>query len=298
MKICFLTQTASDISPFYKEYFKHLDLFFITFKKFNPSAVGFYPNSTWSDGRNRLWDFVKDKYDYYIFIDDDLEFFLFDSPVNSVPIAAYAWYRLMGKSFLNFFKSVAAISFVERLIYYLDRYKPEVASVINLSCDVTTDLATALMRKNSFVKRLGHFDAQFTIFSQYAASKMLPYDSSISGWWSAQIPIYLYAHHVFRTKAIAIGELGVKNTNVQANYRPNYDGIADCKLMLAEISKATGKDFTTLAGGSKGEAVDMRYGADAILRCIPVANAREDYAANYANSLLGLENLCHLALLP
>ena len=30
MKICFLTQTASDISDYYKAFFKGYDLFFVT----------------------------------------------------------------------------------------------------------------------------------------------------------------------------------------------------------------------------------------------------------------------------
>lgn len=63
MKICFLTQTATDISDYYKEFFRDKNLFFVTFKTPNNNAVAFMPKSTWSDGRNRIWEEVKDKFD-------------------------------------------------------------------------------------------------------------------------------------------------------------------------------------------------------------------------------------------
>lgn len=300
MKICYLTQTATDISDFYKEFFKGQDLFFVTFKKPNPNAVAFLPNSTWSDGRNALWEAVRGKYDYYVFLDDDLQFFKFNTPLPSSPLASYAYWKLSGKPFTEAYTPASASYFIERIKYYLTRYKPEVAAFSPVGTDFTAQATTKAMRRvgGSFVKRLAYFDAQATIFSEYGASRLLPYDTKVSGWWSSQIPIYLYAFHVFGSKAITLAELGVDNLNVQANYRPGYDGVKDCKTMLSAISDVTGHNFLASAGGSPTEAVDPKYGAEVVIENMVSEHDKEDYAANYSGSLLGLERLLHPGIKP
>lgn len=300
MKICYLTQTATDISDFYKEFFKGQDLFFVTFKKPNPNAVAFLPNSTWSDGRNALWEAVRGKYDYYVFIDDDLQFFKFNTPLPSSPLASYAYWKLSGKPFTEAYRLTEPAYFFERLNYYLERYKPEVAALSPIGADRSAEASTKAMRRigGSFVKRLGYFDAQCTVLSSYGAAKILPYDTKISGWWSAQIPVYLYAFHVFASKAITLVELGVDNMNVQANYRPGYDGVKDTKKMLAAISDVTGHNYLALAGGTPAEAVDPKYGLETIIENMVSEHDKEDYAANYSATLLGLERLLHPGIKP
>jgi hypothetical protein len=295
MKVCFLTQTATDISPFYKEFFKGHDLFFITFKTPNPNAIGFFPKSTWSDGRNALWEKVKDKYDYYVFLDDDISFFSLEPVVMASALASSAWLTMRRKSLREAYEPATSSRFIGQLLHYLKEYKPEVAAVMDKGGDAFGDLALRAMRKNSFVMRLGYFDAQFTVFSNYAATKLLPYDTKVSGWWSSQIPIYLYAYHVFGARAITLTELAVQNTNPNGAYRPGYDGYQDCTQMLSEISQATGKDYSQLAGGTTAQPVDPRYGAELMQQQIPKPSDTEDY---YNRSLAGLEKILHPHLKP
>lgn len=289
MRICILTQTATDISDAYKAFFRGHDLFFVTFKKPNDKAVAFMPGSTWSDGRNRLWEETKDKYDYYVFIDDDLQFL--KPKVTFSPLATYLshkfWYR---GGFQDSYEPATPEYFFSHLEAHLSKYQPEVLSAVCLGHFVT-QLDTEALRKNSYVRRLGYFDAQFTVLSNYAASKILPYDTKFSGWWSSQIPMYLYSYHVFRNKALSVSDIAIVNSLVQAGYVPNYNGFEDCKNMLAAISEATGKDFNQTF--RKESAVDNFYGREEIRARIPLPGDKEDYRANYAESLQGLESMLH-----
>lgn len=73
----YLVQGESDLI---KNYF-HLtgrdnaDVIFLTYDKEIKNAI-YYPNSTWSEGRNKLLEEARKKgdYQYYIFCDDDIEF--------------------------------------------------------------------------------------------------------------------------------------------------------------------------------------------------------------------------------
>jgi hypothetical protein len=292
MKICILTQTAVDISDYYKDFFRGRDIFFVTFKQENPNALAFMPRSTWSDGRNKLWEEVKGKYDYYIFIDDDLLFF--KPKISFSPLATYLSHKALYRGHLReSYELASSAYFLKRLEKHLSYYKPEVLSALCFAHTVTR-LDMVMMRKNSFARRLGWFDAQFTVLSNYAASKLLPYDTKISGWWSSQIPIYLYAYQVFGTKAIAVSDLAVINSVDNGAYVPNYNGYQDCQSMLAAISEATGKDFTSQFRPET--VVDTFYGEKSILAHVPKPTDKEDYAANFQRSLKGLEVLLHPSL--
>jgi hypothetical protein len=289
MKICFLTQTATDISKEYKRFFQGENLFFVTFKQPNEQALAYVPKSTWSDGRNKLWEEVRGKYDYYVFIDDDLQFL--KPRVASYPQITYLFAKLLGpKNFARAFKQASPDYFFSRLKYYLDTFRPEILSVLELG-STGNHLDKEVLKQNSYVRRIGWFDAQFTVFSEYAASKLLPYDTKISGWWSSQVPIYLYAYHVFRSKAISVSDIAVRNAYHVGAYVPEYNGREDVKTMLAGISEATGRDFNSHYRDDS--VVDIRYGEADILTNLPKPSDTENYALNYKVSLAGLEKMLH-----
>lgn len=246
-KICILTQTASDIRPYYREFFADLDLFFVTFKQKHPDAVDFIPGSTWSDGRNRLWEHVRGRYDYYIFIDDDLEFLCIPTrlpiTITRVLQAKVNWQKklrlrgLVERILCPFqYQKADPVRFRKLLFEKLNRYRPHVASVA-LTADDTPflPLDQYTLYWNRRVRPQGWFDAQVTIFSELGASLLLPYDTQISGWWSSQIPIYVLAHLAFKDRAINIVDLASRNANHEI-YRPGYDGYKDCLEMSAWLS--------------------------------------------------------------
>jgi hypothetical protein len=261
----------------------------LTFKNPSKDALAFLPGSTWSDGRNKLWQELRDKYDYYVFIDDDLQFL--KPKVAFSPLATYASHKFLYRGHLREAYELATPEyFFKRLESHLATFRPEILSALGLADSVSL-LDMAAMRNNSYVRRLGFFDAQFTVFSKYAASKLLPYDTKISGWWSSQIPIFLYAHQVFASKALAISDIAVINTVASGGYVPNYSGLQDCQTMLSAITAATGKDYNHVYRSDT--AVNNFYGKQAILKKIPTPDSTEDYAVNYSASLKGLENLLH-----
>ncbi|RYE16777.1 MAG: hypothetical protein EOP45_16870, partial [Sphingobacteriaceae bacterium] len=180
--------------------------------------------------------------------------------------------------------------FLAKLEQHLATYRPEVLSTQSFF-NSSTDLDKAAMKKNSFVRRLGWFDAQFTVLSNYAASKLLPYDTKLSGWWSSQVPIYLYAFNVFQSKAISVSDIATINTFHIGQYIPEYNGNKDVENMLAKLSAAIGKSLDSQ--NSSKNAYDSCYGSDEILARIPQPSDVEDYATNFANTLEGIETALH-----
>ncbi|OAQ38611.1 hypothetical protein A5893_14460 [Pedobacter psychrophilus] len=286
MKICILTQTAVDLSDFYKTFFKGYDLFFVTFKEKNRKAIDFLPSSTWSDGRNRLWEEVKGKYDYYLFIDDDLEFF--KAKFAIYPYLHLAYQKYIGKETINCYKNCDSSFFFNELNSIIKKNKPEILSVRNLNNLINQSLDRAFLRNGSFFRPLGWFDAQFTLFSNYAAERLLPYDTIVSGWASAQILIYLISFHVFQYKAISLNSIGVNNSFHSGPYVADYKSNLDCKNMIDKICEATGRDFSDLFD-TQSNHVNLFYGKKYIMNANP--NINLNYQKNFMGELNGLESL-------
>lgn len=299
MKICFLTQTADKLPGYYIDFFKGRDLYYLTFRTPSPDALAFLPNSSWAEGRNTLWEKLKDKYDYYVFMDDDLIFFNFNRFFLKLPFLPYMYYRFKKKLFSRCFEEARPNYFFSRLEYYLTHFSPEVLSITDLKVNSYEEINKEFLKRDTFVRRLGYFDPQFSVFSNYAASKVLPYDTSISGWWSSQIPIYLYAYHVFGKKAIDVIDLGVVNFRwAKGNYFPGYDGYNDCKLMLTKISNVTNKDYLNIAGPIGDWPVNNMYGEGQILGGRIRSSDYENYKLNYERTLKGLEEFLHQHIIP
>ncbi len=75
-KYLYIIQSASNLPDIYK-CLKNCDYVLLSFKENTPDTTIFYPGSTWTTGRNRLREHIlniKIKYDYYIFLDNDVVF--------------------------------------------------------------------------------------------------------------------------------------------------------------------------------------------------------------------------------
>jgi FkbM family methyltransferase len=78
-KYLYLIQSASKLPDIYKclKNCVHRDVVLLSYKESTSDTSIFYPGSTWTTGRNRLREYglnLKKKYDYYIFLDDDVSF--------------------------------------------------------------------------------------------------------------------------------------------------------------------------------------------------------------------------------
>ena len=72
----YMLQTKSDI-PELLSFIKNRDYILLSYKENTPNTTIFYPNSTWTSGRNKIREHVlklEKKYDYYIFLDEDIKF--------------------------------------------------------------------------------------------------------------------------------------------------------------------------------------------------------------------------------
>ena len=72
----YIIQCASKIPEIYN-CLKSRDFILLSFKENTSDTTIFYPKSTWTNGRNKLREHIfnmKQKYDYYIFLDEDVVF--------------------------------------------------------------------------------------------------------------------------------------------------------------------------------------------------------------------------------
>lgn len=79
MKICFLETSREGPTKHHLELFQNevCDFFYVTFGKEiknDSKCLAFCPNTKWGETRNKLYELVPKKYDYYAFIDDDIIF--------------------------------------------------------------------------------------------------------------------------------------------------------------------------------------------------------------------------------
>lgn len=72
----YIIQSASKLPDIY-DCLRNQDYILLSFKETTPDTTIFYPGSTWTTGRNKLREHIlnlKKKYDYYIFLDEDVVF--------------------------------------------------------------------------------------------------------------------------------------------------------------------------------------------------------------------------------
>ena len=75
-RFCVLQVTPSEPNQRHFDLFnnkKNSDFYFVTFRKRNPLALKFCPNTVWSETRNTLAELVPKNYDYYLFMDHDMK---------------------------------------------------------------------------------------------------------------------------------------------------------------------------------------------------------------------------------
>jgi hypothetical protein len=75
-KYLYIIQTTSKLPEIY-DCLRSREFILLSFKENTPDTTIFYPKSTWTTGRNKIREYIfnmKQKYDYYIFLDEDVVF--------------------------------------------------------------------------------------------------------------------------------------------------------------------------------------------------------------------------------
>jgi hypothetical protein len=163
-KYCYLFQAREKIPLFDKLRTEESDCFVLYFRNNIENDNEFYfPNSSWSQGRNKLLEFAVSKnidYEYYIFADDDINLQLKNGN---------------GDSF-------------SKLHELLDVYKPAVSFADywwHLKCNDYPHT-----RKNEGIRVPICYDACMNVFHKNAIKVLLPYEDKfdkISWWWSQEL---------------------------------------------------------------------------------------------------------------
>jgi hypothetical protein len=76
MNIIYLIQTSANF-PHFLKCLEDKDHVLLSYKENTKDTTIFFPNSTWTTGRNKIRDYVlslNKTYDYYIFLDEDIKF--------------------------------------------------------------------------------------------------------------------------------------------------------------------------------------------------------------------------------
>jgi len=168
-------QFNNEYSDFYRLNFRYKD---------DPDAC-LYKECSWMDGRNTLYNYVPKIYDYYIFIDDDIEFYEENS--------------------MNVDYNVA-----ERISKLLQLYNPLCGTfLINRVWSYKLDLVKDLINSNSnLVKQIMGNDECCCIMSESFASVLLPIKEPNSIWFRF---FQFISYNLFPEKSMIFHSIKRKN---------------------------------------------------------------------------------------
>ncbi|KAF3981228.1 MAG: hypothetical protein HFP81_07810 [Methylococcales symbiont of Hymedesmia sp. n. MRB-2018] len=186
----------------------------LSYKENTEDTDIFFPNSSWTQGRNKLFEkAINDDYDYYIFLDEDL--------------------TLDAKKILYF----------ERI---LDKYDypiitPNMWDFNDYSASDGT-LSGTRHARNSFtnytmkIQTVDWFDGAFNAFNKNTIKQLLPYIERFDNecWWHSQRLLTIRANYLFKNNIIQINDLEVLNTQNSTYPQNPENSIKICDDYLAD----------------------------------------------------------------
>ena len=190
------------------------------------------PNTTWAQGRNKLYQYVREQnllYDYYVFLDEDLVFAKMD------PTIAYSMKipQMLGRQYHNFFTA--------RHLHGLKRDLTDQAegftnfeAVLELGYPIVVPLdygwlmGGQIVNLNVPLQTVGIFDGNFNAFSRevFFAETILPYTEQYdsTSWWVAQNYLCVKAHRYYSGQIIQNNQYLVLNTQ-HSDYTQNLNDV-------------------------------------------------------------------------
>jgi hypothetical protein len=183
VKFVYLIQSEGDISDEMKSL---NDVFLLSWKTPINDAI-FYPNSTWTEGRNKLYEEVKNlDYDYFIFIDDDI-----------------------------------IVSDFKKFEVLLEKYKP----VIGLP--LFTNWVRFNNKSEGDISTMYSFDACCNAIRKDAFDVLLPYDDreDSESWFYSQLYFVHKARIIYPAQIAHFNDVHMKNP-IHRNY-PNQRNFKD-----------------------------------------------------------------------
>ena len=202
MRIIYLIQAESDQLPYHLS--NETDFLILNWRHGgkDDTNVIHLPNSSWAEGRNRLFQAALDRgrFDYYVFCDDDLEL-LFD---------------------------------LESFHDLLDEFKPA-RGVPHYRANIYGDAS-----ESGIASGFKYVDHCMMAISHEAASRIFPYTTRFdtSCWWLTSEDFCARTHDVFPCQSLRFNQLVVNNLKARPYPRQGYPGLP-CNPSLEVTSPAT-----------------------------------------------------------
>ena len=198
----YLIQVESKI-PKTLEHFKNKDTIILSYKEETEDTDIFYPKSSWTTGRNKLFqEAIKRNYDYYIFLDCDLD--ITENKIN------------------NF----------ENIINNFDYNYPIIAPKMWKYNTVPGNYGIKYDRKgleNKLFKNqtIDWFDGAFNAFHKDSITKLLPYVETYDNqcWHYSQLLLILKSNYLFKNKIIQLNTINIDNNMMHTFYPRNMRNV-------------------------------------------------------------------------
>lgn len=152
IKLCFLEISPKGPLSIHKDIVNSdlVSFYFVTHDKRVANSLGFFKGETWAENRNHLYQLVPKRYDYYCFIDYDVEL-----------------------------KSLSDKSVVEQIFDDLDRFWPAVLVPTNINSETESKNVEANYKSGLFA------NTQIKIYHKSILDYILPLPTKFGGFWDA-----------------------------------------------------------------------------------------------------------------
>ena len=186
-KCLYLIQCASNLPTIYN-CLKNKNTVVLSFKEETEDTTLFFPNSTWTTGRNKLREYalsLKEQYDYYIYLDEDI-----------------------------LFKNISQEEGFREFEHLLDVYKPLIGNP-QMENRGWYNKHGNLM-ENVEAQSVVCFDGIMNAYSRelFFENTILPYDDYFdkTNWWGSQIMAWIKCDYYYKNKVLLFPQLKIRNT--------------------------------------------------------------------------------------
>lgn len=227
-KIYYLTQCKCSLPTNYS-CLKSRDHLILSYKSNTSQTDIYYPNSTWTTGRNKLFEIaIQKEYDYYVFLDEDLNLT-----------------EEILQKFENILNELDHPIIVPNMWGYNTRKS---------NYDIKYN-RKGLMNDSFKMQTVDWFDGAFNAFNKNSIQQLLPYESEydVQSWWYSQLLLIIKSNFLFKNQIVQINEINITN-QLHSSYPTNMNNVKQiCNKYIEENSMET---------LSMSNAIEIRQGID------------------------------------
>jgi len=190
MKICILEICEKEPNKHHEELFakSKYDFFYVSYIEKGKDCIAFNKKKSWAFNRNTLFEHVKNKYDYYLFIDYDI---VLESKNGGNPLD----------------EIIAKLNLLKPAMYRPSGFLGEKKNVQNFTCG-------------------GFINHSITVLPNKIANELFPLPVSYGGFWDAASFINTLLVPAYE-KGIFVDYQIIAHNTQSSNLIPQYDNTYD-----------------------------------------------------------------------